>query len=129
MGISLCPTTGEIMSRLQCSFCHKNQDEVKKLVSGPNNVHVCNECVVLCVEIICENTNKKESEDIITNIFYRIFGKRVNVTLAKASRRFPPGTTVVGMIAEWAKAEARQRSEKKKKLEKERSIQKQLNDA
>ena len=34
-----------------CSFCNKNQDEVKKLIAGPS-VLICNECITLCNEII-----------------------------------------------------------------------------
>jgi ATP-dependent Clp protease ATP-binding subunit ClpX len=36
---------------LFCSFCGKNQKEVKKLIAGPA-VYICNECVQLCHEII-----------------------------------------------------------------------------
>ena len=38
---------------LYCSFCGKSQQEVRKLVAGPT-VHICNECVELCVDIIGE---------------------------------------------------------------------------
>ncbi len=38
---------------LHCSFCGKTQHEVKKLIAGPS-VYVCNECIVLCNEIIRE---------------------------------------------------------------------------
>ena len=38
---------------LHCSFCGKNQHEVKKLIAGPN-VFICDECVDLCIEIIQE---------------------------------------------------------------------------
>jgi ATP-dependent Clp protease ATP-binding subunit ClpX len=38
---------------LTCSFCGKNQDEVKKLVAGPG-VYICDECVDLCNEILTE---------------------------------------------------------------------------
>ena len=37
-----------------CSFCGKPQDEVGLLVSGPNNVFICDECVVLCLQITSE---------------------------------------------------------------------------
>lgn len=46
-------TTKNINDRLNCSFCGKNQDEVKKLIAGPS-VHICDECVDLCNEIISE---------------------------------------------------------------------------
>ncbi len=37
-----------------CSFCGKNQDQVKRLIAGPGAVYICDECVVLCQEIINE---------------------------------------------------------------------------
>ena len=36
---------------LCCSFCGKNQKQVKKLIAGPG-IFICDECVVLCYEII-----------------------------------------------------------------------------
>ncbi|MBS3811509.1 MAG: ATP-dependent Clp protease ATP-binding subunit ClpX [Halanaerobiales bacterium] len=39
--------------QLECSFCGKSQDEVKKLIAGPG-VYICNECVDLCNEILEE---------------------------------------------------------------------------
>lgn len=49
---------------LKCSFCGKNQDQVKRLIAGPN-VYICDECVELCDEIIQE-----EIEEIVedTNV-------------------------------------------------------------
>ena len=43
-------------SRIQyhCSFCGKNQDQVKRLIAGPGAVYICDECVELCREIIDE---------------------------------------------------------------------------
>ncbi len=37
--------------KLRCSFCGKTQDQVKRLVAGPN-VFICNECIDLCYDII-----------------------------------------------------------------------------
>ncbi len=39
--------------RLKCSFCGKTQDQVKKLIAGPD-VFICDECVELCNEILDE---------------------------------------------------------------------------
>ncbi len=46
-------TSKNVNNKLNCSFCGKNQDEVKKLIAGPS-VHICDECVDLCNEIISE---------------------------------------------------------------------------
>ncbi|MDQ6978882.1 MAG: ATP-dependent Clp protease ATP-binding subunit ClpX [Mariprofundaceae bacterium] len=45
---------------LYCSFCGKNQHEVKKLIAGPS-VFICDECVDLCNEIILEELQAKVS--------------------------------------------------------------------
>ena len=42
---------------LLCSFCGKNQNDVKKLVAGPS-VFICDECVDLCNDIIKEEVNE-----------------------------------------------------------------------
>ena len=34
-----------------CSFCGKSQADVRKMVSGPKGVFVCDECIVLCLQI------------------------------------------------------------------------------
>ena len=38
---------------LNCSFCGKGQEEVKKLIAGPS-VYICDECIELCNDIIAE---------------------------------------------------------------------------
>src|SRR5574344_2119565 len=52
-------------SRLKCSFCGKTQDQVKKLIAGPE-VYLCDECVELCNEILDEeffdNKDKEGTE-------------------------------------------------------------------
>ena len=48
---------------LYCSFCGKNQNEVRKLIAGPS-VYICNECVDLCNDIIKEEISEAtESEE------------------------------------------------------------------
>jgi hypothetical protein len=54
---------------LYCSFCFKSQHEVKKLVSGPANIFICDECVSLCNAIIAgqpSNTSKPTPEELPT---------------------------------------------------------------
>jgi len=38
---------------LQCSFCGKSPEEVKRLIAGPT-VYICDECIDLCNEILLE---------------------------------------------------------------------------
>ena len=47
---------GDEKGQLKCSFCGKTQDQVRKLVAGPG-VHICDECIELCNEIIEEEFN------------------------------------------------------------------------
>jgi ATP-dependent Clp protease ATP-binding subunit ClpX len=48
--------------QLRCSFCGKTQDQVKRLIAGPN-VYICNECVELCKEIIDEEIDFIDNEE------------------------------------------------------------------
>ena len=52
----------EKITKLNCSFCGKNQSKVKKLIAGPN-IYICNECVDLCNDILQEE-NKNEKEEV-----------------------------------------------------------------
>jgi ATP-dependent Clp protease ATP-binding subunit ClpX len=47
---------------LFCSFCGKNQNEVRRLIAGPS-VYICDECVDLCNDIITEESVVAESGD------------------------------------------------------------------
>ena len=48
------PTGRSSRVQYHCSFCGKNQDQVKRLIAGPGAVYICDECVELCREIIDE---------------------------------------------------------------------------
>jgi len=59
---------GEPMARkkgendvLRCSFCNKNQRDVKKLIAGPT-VYICDECVDICLDIIAEERDSQEQK-------------------------------------------------------------------
>ncbi|HXE71252.1 MAG TPA: ATP-dependent Clp protease ATP-binding subunit ClpX [Candidatus Nitrosotenuis sp.] len=52
---------GDDRGTLKCSFCGKNQDQVRKLIAGPG-VYICDECIELCNEIIEEELSRT-SED------------------------------------------------------------------
>jgi ATP-dependent Clp protease ATP-binding subunit ClpX len=47
--------------RLTCSFCGKNQDDVRKLIAGPT-VYICDECIELCNDIIAEEWEEEKSK-------------------------------------------------------------------
>ena len=46
---------------VRCSFCGKRQEQVKRMMSGPNNVYICNECVDLCNSLIREDLYETEN--------------------------------------------------------------------
>ncbi|MBR2949996.1 MAG: ATP-dependent Clp protease ATP-binding subunit ClpX [Lachnospiraceae bacterium] len=53
--------------QVRCSFCHKTQDQVRKLIAGPDGVFICDECVDICAEIIEEEYEEellKDPQDI-----------------------------------------------------------------
>lgn len=54
----------ESTDKLNCSFCGKGQDDVKKLIAGPS-VYICNECVDLCNDIIEEEVKSEEESSLI----------------------------------------------------------------
>lgn len=47
--------------RVKCSFCGKPGDEVGRLVTGPDSVNICDECVAMCNEILTEEKGKPEA--------------------------------------------------------------------
>tara|TARA_B100000780_G_scaffold151375_1_gene105778 strand:+ start:12426 stop:13718 length:1293 start_codon:yes stop_codon:yes gene_type:complete len=54
--------TTESGKLLFCSFCGKNQNEVRRLIAGPS-VYICDECVDLCNDIISEEAQAVAPED------------------------------------------------------------------
>ena len=48
---------------IRCSFCGKTQDQVRKIVAGPN-VYICDECIDLCHEIVVEELGVEQDIDI-----------------------------------------------------------------
>ena len=49
-------------SKVRCSFCGKPQEQVRKLIAGPNGAYICDECVDICSEIIEEEFAREEAE-------------------------------------------------------------------
>ena len=46
--------------RIRCSFCGKTGDQVRKMISGPSGIYICDECVELCAELIEEELGQEE---------------------------------------------------------------------
>ncbi|HEY5560243.1 MAG TPA: ATP-dependent Clp protease ATP-binding subunit ClpX [Clostridiaceae bacterium] len=49
--------------QLKCSFCGKNQDQVRRLIAGPG-VYICDECIELCSEIITDEFEENVQIDV-----------------------------------------------------------------
>lgn len=57
------PSDSKSKGTLVCSFCNRNQDEVRKLIAGPA-VYICDECIELCNEIIADETPANDATGI-----------------------------------------------------------------
>ncbi len=53
---------GRNHDKLRCSFCNKPEDQVRKLITGPGGVSICDECVELCAEIVEEEMDDLTEE-------------------------------------------------------------------
>lgn len=56
----------EDKEQLFCSFCGKPKELVKRLVSGPNGVYICDECIEICRDVIKEDMQKDNSDKSFT---------------------------------------------------------------
>ena len=52
---------GRNEERYRCSFCGKPQEQVRKLIAGPNGAYICDECVDICAEIIEEELEEEDA--------------------------------------------------------------------
>ena len=59
-------TKGNGKSMLRCSFCGKTQGQVRKLIAGPNDVYICNECVDLCSDILEDELEPLYPEETVS---------------------------------------------------------------
>ena len=49
--------------QVRCSFCNKTQAQVRKLISGPEGIYICDSCVDICAEIIEEELAYENGRD------------------------------------------------------------------
>ncbi len=54
---------------IRCSFCGKTQDQVKKLIAGPEGVFICDECIEVCMEIVEDELYDAEEKEPEKNDF------------------------------------------------------------
>ena len=68
---------------VRCSFCGRTQDEVKRLIAGPN-AYICNECVDICADLV-----REEEEDEAAEGRFQLDGKLPKPAEMKAGPRSP----------------------------------------
>ncbi|QJC33291.1 ATP-dependent Clp protease ATP-binding subunit ClpX [Enterobacteriaceae endosymbiont of Donacia clavipes] len=56
---------------LYCSFCKKTQYEVSKLILGNNKIHICNECIILCNNVL-QKENQKQYKNFNKNNYLNL---------------------------------------------------------
>ena len=59
---------GKNGERIRCSFCNKTEDQVRKLIAGPNGVYICDECIDICAEIIEEELEEEYAAEELDEI-------------------------------------------------------------
>lgn len=56
-------------NKIRCSFCNKTQEQVRKMIAGPNGIYICDECVDICTDIIDEDYEEEPvSEQMDINL-------------------------------------------------------------
>ena len=66
--------------KICCSFCGKTSDQVRRLLSGPNGVYICDECIELCSEIL------EEELDGVSDYYYA--SNEINLLKPKEIKNF-----------------------------------------
>jgi len=52
--------SGKISGRERCSFCGSSQEDVEKLIAGPDGIFICDECVRVCADILADELDGKD---------------------------------------------------------------------
>ena len=58
---ALSETPDEQRAKIRCSFCGKDQYQVRKIIAGPA-VNICDECIDLCNDIIYEEVDREQQQ-------------------------------------------------------------------
>ena len=72
------------MEPCRCSFCGKTQNQVNRLLAGPNNIYICDECINTCVQLIRDDD---EDEDDVED-FAPKNAKGINLIKPKEMKAF-----------------------------------------
>ncbi len=58
---------GKITGKVRCSFCGKTENQVRKMISGPAGLYICDECIEICAEIVAEDDEADLAEPVDNN--------------------------------------------------------------
>lgn len=50
-------------NKIRCSFCGKTEEQVRKLIAGPDGAYICDECIEICAEIMDEELDHETAAD------------------------------------------------------------------
>ncbi|MGI6010237.1 MAG: ATP-dependent Clp protease ATP-binding subunit ClpX [Ruminococcus sp.] len=50
-------------NKIRCSFCGKTEEQVRKLIAGPDGAYICDECIEICAEIMDEELDHEAMAD------------------------------------------------------------------
>jgi ATP-dependent Clp protease ATP-binding subunit ClpX len=81
----------EGLDQYYCSFCGKGQEEVRRLIAGPGDIFICNECVDLCQRVIVQ-------EDAVADVPHPRFA---------AVERVPTPKRIYDQLNEWVVGQER----------------------
>ena len=62
-GLNRKPMAGRSESKIKCSFCGRTEDQVRKLIAGPDGAYICDECIQICAEILDEEFHDLPMQD------------------------------------------------------------------
>ncbi|MCR5526792.1 MAG: ATP-dependent Clp protease ATP-binding subunit ClpX [Lachnospiraceae bacterium] len=65
-------------NKIRCSFCNKTQDQVRKLIAGPNGAYICDECIAICADIIEEEMDDEPRAHADSNKINLLKPKEIN---------------------------------------------------
>ncbi|MBR1892825.1 MAG: ATP-dependent Clp protease ATP-binding subunit ClpX [Lachnospiraceae bacterium] len=65
-------------NKVRCSFCNKTQDQVRKLIAGPNGAYICDECIAICADIIEEEIDDEPRARANSNGINLLKPKEIN---------------------------------------------------
>ena len=76
-------------NKVRCSFCNKSEDQVRKLIAGPEGVYICDECIEICAEIMDEELAYIKPAKLLALTTYRLLCDQAKEA-KKICREFKP---------------------------------------